>query len=52
MAMAGPGEVFVTGSVPVAVTGTAHSFELVGEHVLRGVPGTWTVLRAVTTPSD
>ncbi len=51
-AMAGPGEVFVTASVPIAVTGTAHRFELVGEHVLRGVPGTWTVFRDVTTRSD
>jgi hypothetical protein len=52
MAMAGPGEVFVTGSVPIAVTGTDHGFELVGERVLRGVPGTWTIFRDRTARSD
>jgi class 3 adenylate cyclase len=52
MAMAGPGEVLVTGSVPMAVTGTDHAFELVGEQVLRGVPGTWTIYRDVTTTPD
>ena len=52
MAMAGPGEVFVTASVPIAVTGTAHSFELVGDTVLRGVAGTWSIYRVVTARSD
>jgi class 3 adenylate cyclase len=51
MALAGPGEVFVTASVPIAVTGTDHSFEVVGDQVLRGVPGTWTVFRDVSSPS-
>ena len=50
MALAGPGEVLVTASVPIAVTGTDHRFELVGEQVLRGVPGTWTVFRDVHDP--
>ena len=52
MALAGPGEVFVTASVPIAVAGTIHRFELVGEQVLRGVPGTWAVFRDVTKPVD
>ena len=51
MALAGPGEVLVTASVPIAVAGTKHRFELVGEHVLRGVPGSWTILRNVMSPS-
>ena len=51
MALAGPGEVLVTASVPIAVAGTSHRFELVGEQVLRGVPGTWAVFRDVTTRS-
>ena len=51
MALAGPGEVLVTASVPIAVAGTKHRFELVGEHDLRGVPGSWTILRNVMSPS-
>jgi class 3 adenylate cyclase len=49
MAFAGPGEVLVTASVPIAATGTDHRFETVGDHVLKGVPGTWTLFRAATT---
>ena len=48
MALAGPGEVLVTASVPIAVAGTDHRFELVGDHQLKGVPGTWAVHRDVT----
>ncbi len=44
MALAGPGEILVTASVPIAATGSAHEFELVGERELKGVPGTWTLL--------
>jgi class 3 adenylate cyclase len=51
MALAGPGQIFVTASVPIAVAGTDHAFELVGDHALRDVPGSWTVFRDVTTPA-
>jgi len=47
MALAGPGEVFVTASVPIAAIGTRHRFELIGEHTLKGVAGLWTVYRAI-----
>jgi class 3 adenylate cyclase len=56
MALAGAGEVFATGSVPIAATGAAHDFETVGEHTLKGVPGTWELFRVVeprsTTTSE
>ncbi len=48
MALAGPGEIFVTGSVPIAATGTEHRFDVVGDCKLKGVPGTWTIFRNVT----
>jgi class 3 adenylate cyclase/pimeloyl-ACP methyl ester carboxylesterase len=48
MALAGPGEILVTASVPIAATGAAHEFEVVGERELKGVSGTWTILRDVT----
>jgi class 3 adenylate cyclase len=48
MALAGPGEILVTASVPIAVAGTDLEFELVGDRELAGVPGSWTVFREVT----
>jgi class 3 adenylate cyclase len=47
MATAEPGEVVVTGSVPLAAAGTEHRFEVIGERSLRGIPGLWTLFRAV-----
>jgi class 3 adenylate cyclase len=56
MALAEAGEVLTTGSVPIAATGSAHDFELVGERTLRGIPGTWELFRVVDpgsiTPND
>jgi class 3 adenylate cyclase len=49
MGCAGPGEILVTESVPIAATGSNHRFELVGDCELKGVPGTWTLFRDVTT---
>jgi class 3 adenylate cyclase len=49
IALAGPGEVLATASVPIAATGSSHQFEFVGERALKGVPGIWAVFRAVTT---
>ena len=36
MALAGPGEIFVTASVPIAATGTEHRFDVVGDCELKG----------------
>jgi class 3 adenylate cyclase len=43
MALAGPGEVLVSGAVPPLVTGSLLQFEDRGEHDLKGVPGRWRV---------
>jgi class 3 adenylate cyclase len=40
-AIAGPGEVLVSGAVPPLVAGSGISFEDRGEHELKGVPGAW-----------
>jgi class 3 adenylate cyclase len=40
-ALAGPGEVFVSGAVPPLVAGSGIQFADRGEHELKGVPGTW-----------
>jgi class 3 adenylate cyclase len=40
-ALAGPGEVLVSGTVKDLVVGAGIEFEDRGEHELRGVPGTW-----------
>jgi pimeloyl-ACP methyl ester carboxylesterase len=50
-ALAGAGEVLVSGSVPPLVAGSGISFEDRGEHELKGVPGKWR-LYAVTSPSE
>jgi class 3 adenylate cyclase len=38
---AGPGEVMVSGAVPLLVAGSGIEFEDRGEHELKGVPGSW-----------
>jgi class 3 adenylate cyclase len=45
MALAGGGEVLVSGAVPPLVAGTALRFEDTGEVELKGVPGSWTLFR-------
>ena len=45
MSHAGDGEVVVTASVPTATTGQAGTFESLGAHELKGVPGTWELFR-------
>jgi class 3 adenylate cyclase len=47
MAMAGPGEVFVSGVVPPLVLGSRIAFDIRGTHELRGVRGRWPVLAVV-----
>lgn len=42
-ALAGPGEVFVSGAVPPLVAGSGIEFVDRGEHELKGVPGAWRV---------
>jgi class 3 adenylate cyclase len=44
MALAGPGEVFVSGVIPPLVLGSRLTFTDRGEHELKGVPGSWAVL--------
>ncbi len=46
-AIAGPGEVLVSGTVKDLVAGSDIAFSERGEHQLKGVPGTWKVF-AVT----
>lgn len=47
MAMAGPGEVFVSGVIPPLVLGSRIAFESRGTHELKGVRGRWPVLAVV-----
>ena len=44
---AGPGEVVVSGTVRDLVAGSGFAFEDLGEHELKGVPGSWRLLRVV-----
>ena len=44
-AMAGTGEIWVSGTVKDLVVGSGFSFEEAGEHELKGVPGTWRLFR-------
>jgi class 3 adenylate cyclase len=44
-ALAGSGEVFLTDTVRVLVEGAGMRFESAGEHVLKGVPGSWPLFR-------
>ncbi|HXO59486.1 MAG TPA: adenylate/guanylate cyclase domain-containing protein, partial [Candidatus Acidoferrum sp.] len=45
-ALAGPGEVLVSGSVPPLVAGSGLVFQDRGEQQLKGVPGSWRVFAA------
>lgn len=46
MSLAGPSEVFVSGSVPPLVAGSGLAFDDRGQHELKGVPGIWPVFAA------
>jgi class 3 adenylate cyclase/pimeloyl-ACP methyl ester carboxylesterase len=46
--LAGPGEVLVTSTVKDLVVGSEIEFLARGEHELKGVPGSWTLNRAVS----
>jgi class 3 adenylate cyclase len=46
-AIAGPGEVLVSGAVPPLVAGSGILFEDRGERELKGVPGTWRLYAVV-----
>jgi pimeloyl-ACP methyl ester carboxylesterase/class 3 adenylate cyclase len=45
-ALAGPGEVLVSGTVKDLVVGSEIAFESRGSHALKGVPGEWSVFAA------
>lgn len=45
-ALAGPGEVLVSGAVPLLVAGSGLVFEDRGEQQLKGVPGNWRLFAA------
>ncbi len=47
-ALAGPGEVLVSGTVRDLVVGSGISFEDRGERELKGVPGLWRLWAAAT----
>jgi class 3 adenylate cyclase len=47
-ALAGAGEVLVTSTVRDLVAGSGIEFTERGGHELKGVPGTWTILEAVS----
>ena len=47
MALAGAGEVLVSGSIPPLVLGSGIEFADRGSHVLKGVPDTWPVFAVV-----
>ncbi len=46
-ACAGPGEVWVSGTVRDLVAGSGLAFEACGDHSLKGVPGEWPLFRVV-----
>ena len=46
MSLAGPDEVLVSSTVRDLVAGSGLSFSDRGMHELKGVPGTWHILRA------
>jgi class 3 adenylate cyclase/alpha-beta hydrolase superfamily lysophospholipase len=48
MSKAGANELFVTASVVASLAGQGTTFESVGPHDLKGVPGTWELFRAVS----
>lgn len=50
-ALAGSHEVMVTSTVRDLVAGSDFKFEDAGDHELKGVPGTWKVLRALPPPT-
>jgi class 3 adenylate cyclase/pimeloyl-ACP methyl ester carboxylesterase len=50
MAVADSGEIAVTPSVPIALTGQVAAFETLGTHQLKGVPGEWELFRLSGNP--
>ena len=47
MAMAGHGEVWVSSTSKDLVAGSGIAFQACGTHALKGVPGEWTLHRAL-----
>jgi len=50
MSTAGPGEVFVSGTLSDLVVGSGIGFEDRGSHTLKGVPGEWRLFRVTKLP--
>ena len=48
--MAGPGDIYVSGTVRDLVIGSGLNFDDRGTHDLKGIPGTWEILAVVTDP--
>jgi class 3 adenylate cyclase len=47
MAQAGPGEIFVSGTVRDLVAGSGIQFVNRGKHILKGIPGEWELYSVV-----
>jgi class 3 adenylate cyclase len=47
MAVADAGQIAVTAAVATAVIGQTATFEMLGSHELKGVPGVWELYRLV-----
>jgi class 3 adenylate cyclase len=45
---AGPGEIFVSGAVPLLMIGSGTEFETRGQWALKGIPGEWSILAVKT----
>jgi class 3 adenylate cyclase/pimeloyl-ACP methyl ester carboxylesterase len=52
MTSANADEIVVTASVSASVTGQATTFETLGAHELKGVPGTWELFRLANNQTD
>ena len=50
MALAGPSEILVSGTVTDLVVGSGIGFPDRGRHELKGVPGTWPVSAVASLP--
>jgi class 3 adenylate cyclase len=47
--LAGPGEIVVSAVIPALTSGSGFSFDDLGDHQLKGVPGDWRLYRADTS---
>ena len=52
LSLAGPSEILVTASVPIAALGAEHGFVPRGRHALKGTPGEWDLFAYVVARGD